>query len=254
MTVTLTLPTGAGRDLAIVHRPIFAPSPLARYQPAPSRRQVTPDTLMVAGSLPGPNWNFVIVTGPVEPADLLARAASFFPADFAITVELPAASAVEAALIAAGWQLDEEEPALVLDPIPPLPPTPPGLSIRVVATDADLAAFFAVSGMARHRIPTAATARDPEVALLVGSVAGAAVATARLTLFGEVGEITSIVTLPAQRRRGYGAALTVAAIAEAQRRGATAITLNATPLGYPVYTRLGFRPVCLHRTYLPPGD
>jgi hypothetical protein len=36
------------------------------------------------------------------------------------------------------------------------------------------------------------------------------------------------------------------------RRGCTAVTLNATELGLPVYLKMGFVPVCTHRSYLSP--
>ena len=61
-----------------------------------------------------------------------------------------------------------------------------------------------------------------------------------------------VVTHPEFRRRGYGTALTWAAIAAARAMGARAALLGATPLGYPVYLKMGFTPICTMRTYEPP--
>jgi len=44
---------------------------------------------------------------------------------------------------------------------------------------------------------------------------------------------------------------------EATEIGSTGVyrlTLTATEMGYPVYLRMGFVPVCRYRTYVPPKD
>jgi len=51
------------------------------------------------------------------------------------------------------------------------------------------------------------------------------------------------------RRRGYGAAMTWAAIAEGVKRGCTAAALRATEMGESVYAAMGFVDVCTFRTY-----
>jgi len=63
--------------------------------------------------------------------------------------------------------------------------------------------------------------------------------------------LTGIVTMSAARRRGYGAALTWAALAAGREQGCVAATLTATEMGYPLYQRLGFQPAGVYRTYLP---
>jgi hypothetical protein len=53
------------------------------------------------------------------------------------------------------------------------------------------------------------------------------------------------------RRRGYGEALTWAAVAGGQRAGCTIASLQASALGKPVYARMGFSDVLGYEHLLP---
>lgn len=210
--------------------------------------------MLSAGGQPGPDFNYAFVFGPISPDAFFALADSFFAdrGGYSVAIEVEAAPAVVAALEADGWEIDEEEPALVLLGLPATIPAPPReLTIRLVTDEAGLADFRAVTGTDTQILPSLAAATDPGVACFVGYVADTPVVTSRLVCLQDVAEITGVVTLPAYRRRGYGTALTWAAITEGADRGCTATTLTATPLGYPVYVRMGFQPVCTYRTYLP---
>ena len=239
---------------SIVRVPLLVPSPLQRYRSDPGRHAIHDDLVLTAGDGPGPDFNIAFVLGPMAPERVFALADGFFDATgYAIVVESDTAQPIEDAIRAQGWRMDEEEPALVLTPIPPPPPSPPGLTIRPVMTDAELADFMAVSGTGRRWIPSLDAARDPAVALLVGYDGDEPVATSRMARHGDVGDINGVVTLPERRQRGFGTAMTWAAITEGARRGCVAMTLTATAMGYPVYLRMGFVPVCIYRTYVPPG-
>jgi predicted GNAT family acetyltransferase len=61
-----------------------------------------------------------------------------------------------------------------------------------------------------------------------------------LTIGSYVG-VFNIATPPARRRRGYGAAVTVRAVADGVAAGARWAWLQSSGAGYPVYDRLGFR-------------
>jgi len=66
-----------------------------------------------------------------------------------------------------------------------------------------------------------------------------------LVFFGAgVAGIYHVSTVPEERRRGTGAAVTTAALLEARRLGYRAAVLHATEMGYPVYRRLGFAELC----------
>jgi len=238
---------------ALVHAALLAPSPLERYRAGPTRRAIHGDVLLVAG----PDFRHVLVLGPAAPERVFALARTFFePASgFSVEVEVESAGAMERELRARNWRLDEDEPALVLLDIPAKPPSGPAdLCICPVTDGAGLAAFQEVSAASVCHVPSLAAATDPAVALFVGYVAGQPVATARLTCLGRVAEIMGVTTASEFQRRGYGTALTWAAIAEGARHGCTAAMLTATAMGYRVYLRMGFRPVCTYRTYLPPDE
>jgi ribosomal protein S18 acetylase RimI-like enzyme len=241
---------------AIVHASVLAPSPLAKYRPAPGRHAVHGDVALTAAGLPGPDFNYVAVVGPTPPVRVFALADAFYgdPQGYSVVVEVEAARPLDEELQTRGWRLDEEEPALALASLTAAPPPPPdGLAIRPVTDEAGLEDFLAVSETGRRHVPSLAAALDPDVGIFVGYRDGRAVATSRLSRLGDVAEIMGVVTDPAHRRRGYGTALTWAAVAEAAARGCRAVTLTASEMGYPVYICMGFMPVCTFRTYLPPG-
>lgn len=78
---------------------------------------------------------------------------------------------------------------------------------------------------------------------LVAEVDGQAVGNAQLTLWGQNGEIGSLVVAPDYRRRGLARRLLTALINEADRRGLEALEIGAsecTPSVIAFYQRLGF--------------
>ncbi len=146
------------------------------------------------------------------------------------------------------------EPGMLLDPIPSFPAPPTGLSLRTVATDRDLddwrrvwcSAFRVPRSVARlvfGRLPPGAPAAGVGIRLVVGSAAGRPVVCAAAYVAEGIAGIFSVGTLPTARGRGYGSAATVRAVVEGQAIGARSAFLLASPLGYPVYARLGFRRV-----------
>lgn len=227
-----------------------------RYRPDPGRHEVDSNLILTAYGYPGTAFNEAIVVGSLPPDRVFAKAAAFFgEVAYSVIVESDVAMPTEDALRAAGWLLDEDEPALVLTPIPKtIPELPAGLTIQLVTTEADLNDFLEVSHTPRRWVPSLAFARDPAVALFVGYVDGEPVATSRLVRCEDVGDITGVVTLPAYRRQGFGSALTWAACAEGIRRKCAAMTLTASAMGYPVYRAIGFVPACSYRTYVPPDS
>jgi ribosomal protein S18 acetylase RimI-like enzyme len=80
-----------------------------------------------------------------------------------------------------------------------------------------------------------------ELRCFLGSYEEQAAACSCLFLSAGMAGIYSVGTLPALRGRGFGAAVTRAAIAEARQRGYRYCVLQSSPKGYPLYRRLGFR-------------
>jgi len=64
------------------------------------------------------------------------------------------------------------------------------------------------------------------------------------------------ITVEEIRRRGIGAALTLAPLRETREMGYRVDVLGSSEMGYPVYRRQGFREYCKIRTYEwhPPGS
>jgi GNAT superfamily N-acetyltransferase len=67
------------------------------------------------------------------------------------------------------------------------------------------------------------------------------VGTAAASVFGRVGWIAMVLVDEAYRRRGIGTRLVEQSIAYLGRQALRSIRLDATPLGRPVYEKLGFR-------------
>jgi GNAT superfamily N-acetyltransferase len=92
----------------------------------------------------------------------------------------------------------------------------------------------------------------PQVRLYSGLVEGAVVATSMLIATGVVAGIYWVATLEEHRGRGYGEALTSAAVAGGREFGCRIASLQASKLGRPVYERMGFEHVLDYVSLLPP--
>jgi len=191
------------------------------------------------------------------PSDLpgrLREASEFFRGTPAWRVTAPDTlrSEVAPAAEAAGMHPAPPVPRLVLKPLLPAPPPPAGLSIRRVASGEALHEFCEASGRA-FRIPpwflrAAFAARfdsnaapEPAIHRFVGYAGGRPVATAAQSTSDGVTGIFFVGTVPEARRRGFGEAVTRAAIEDARAQGATVAWLQSTAIGRPLYERMGFR-------------
>ena len=92
----------------------------------------------------------------------------------------------------------------------------------------------------------------PHVRLYSGLVDGVVVATSMLIATGSVAGIYWVATLEEHRGHGYGEALTWAAVGGGREFGCEIASLQASKLGRPVYTRMGFEHVLDYEHLLPP--
>lgn len=153
----------------------------------------------------------------------------------------------------------DSEPGMILTPLVAGPPPPSELVIRPVETMQQLNTFgdiirtvFGAPPDAPRLMDTPAYYQTPNLTLYLGYVAGVPAVTALRSTAHEVATIHVVCTLPAYRRRGYGAAMTWQAVRDGLAEGCTASFLTATPTGYPVYARMGYQPCGeLHTWYAP---
>ena len=89
----------------------------------------------------------------------------------------------------------------------------------------------------------------PAVSMYVGYVEGRPAATSCLITTGAVAGIYWVSTLEEFRGRGFGAAISAHAIRVGQSLGCDMATLQASPLGRPVYERMGFEVTDDYRNY-----
>ncbi|HET6296410.1 MAG TPA: GNAT family N-acetyltransferase, partial [Kribbella sp.] len=83
----------------------------------------------------------------------------------------------------------------------------------------------------------------------LGWLDGEPVATATVYLAAGVAGVYFVMTVPEARRRGIGAAITLAALQEARDSGSTHAVLGSSPAGRTVYESLGFRTYCTIELY-----
>jgi GNAT superfamily N-acetyltransferase len=159
-----------------------------------------------------------------------------------------------ARLEAHGFARDElEMPAMTvgLHTLPDTLPAPPELTVREVLDPLSLhlwlRAFIPGMGLPegmheRWHGVRASLGLGPgqPYRTWLGRLDGVPVATAELFLGAGVAGIVNVSTVPDARGQGIGGAVTLAPLLEARQLGYHVGTLMASPLGAPVYRRMGF--------------
>jgi hypothetical protein len=169
---------------------------------------------------------------------------------------------LEAELATRGFHEIATTPGMVMHAGAGVPVDPPeGLTVRAVSTEDDRVAYADVmaEAYAVYGTPEESTeaffarmesVRGPTTQAYLGSIGDRAVSGAALYLSHGIGGIGWVGTRPSAFGRGYGAALTWRVVEEGFRRGVPWLNLQASPMGAPVYRRLGFETPTQYRMFI----
>ena len=222
--------------------------------PGPRVREWADGTAL-GSDLPTEVTNTLFVSArPSNGRDLLSAGREFFRGSVAWRVTVPDSLrlSVEPWALAAGMRATPPVPRMLLAPLPSAPSGPADLEIRRVTTRTEWHDFCSAAGRGfgipawylriAFARPLAGEAVPPgSIRPFVGYVDGRAVATAAQATSDGVTGIFFVGTVPEMRRRGFGQALTWAAVEDGRSLGADAAWLQSTPEGRPLYEKMGFR-------------
>lgn len=209
--------------------------------------------------------NMVMVRDSVPVDDLVMAISEFYGRRHlahSVWLRDHADAALEAALRERGYIDFTSMPGMVLLRDPAEPAHPPDLEIRAAQDERGRCDFLSVvaDAYATYGAPrdyaedafySLASVCAPHVQGFVGYVHGVPVASAAVYVTHRVAGIGWVGTIPEYRKRGYGEAVTWAAVREGFRRGASFANLQASPMGAPVYQRMGFITPTQYRVLAP---
>ena len=158
-----------------------------------------------------------------------------------------------------GYSAYDSMPAMWLDGAPlDDPPASPDLAISRITMPGPLSAFRSILSEVFRLSPSEVSLVLSERALSVlharhylGTMHGAAAATATLVLSEGVAGVWNVGTMPAYRHRGVAAAMMRHILAEARGVGYASSMLLASDEGVPLYRRLGYRALGMVQVYVP---
>ena len=215
---------------------------------------------LIIGAHPSPVIvNTILRTGPVaDPAGALEAARAEYEAighGVSLMTSAHADEVLASAAAGAGWTPVFELVGMILDAPIPSAAMPAGVSVVEADLAADLAAIrrievegFGESADERAMIET--VFGDPSMLDWAGTAtylarvddpAGPVDVAVAIVDRAPAALITWVATLPEFRRRGLGGLVTAAAANRGFAMGCPAVVLQASPMGLPVYGRLGFR-------------
>ena len=198
--------------------------------------------------------NMAMVRDTIDPDALLDAVREFYVGRgrvFSIWTRAHADQTLETVLQTRGFMLLVTMPAMALLADPGTRCEPPGLAIRPAVDDQGrrdylhvtaeaYATFQQPAALAADAFAALASVCAPHVQGFVGYLGGAPVAAAATYVTHGVAGIGWVGTVPGQRGRRYAEAVTWAAVREGLRRGGAFANLQASPMGRPVYERMGF--------------
>lgn len=173
---------------------------------------------------------------------------------------------LDAGLEEAGWIMAIELPVMVrATPLPSSAFLPSDAAIRWLDADvtADLDALrtvlrrgFAADDEERAVVDSLfarpSAIRPPGVAAVIAEIDGVPVAAALVYRVHGFAVVAWVATIPEARRRGLGRLVTAEATNRGFKLGAESVTLQASPMGGPLYVSMGYEPVTSSRIWIAP--
>jgi GNAT superfamily N-acetyltransferase len=203
--------------------------------------------LLIDAGVGMPRFNqALVVEEPENPGKAVADALTWFEdrgIEGTFLLREPFDSEVARVLRGEGFEAVESGPAMLLQPLPKTASATPGLTIREVHSEADIFRYAEVDSPAWHTVTLgiARTALEfPDFVMLLGEVDGEKAATSMAVMTGDLAGVYNVQVRPEFRGRGFGRAMTAAAITVGHEAGCVAASLQSTPMGLPLYTNMGF--------------
>jgi ribosomal protein S18 acetylase RimI-like enzyme len=202
----------------------------------------------------------------LPPEDILTEAERFFRErghGYTINIRLHADQDMEEAVANAGYTLALELPVMVIDHRLAEKDEKDSLSVAQIDSEKQIADFILVTseafevypglqGLAQSVFNEPRSLLAPHIAAFVAYFDGTPVAAAMAMVSYGVAFIGWVGTRPAFRGQGFGEAVTRAATNAGFDLGARMASLQASPLGEPLYRRMGYFEITRYREYMPP--
>lgn len=223
--------------------------------------------VLFASASPSPfPWNGALRVSGGMPADEMVERATEFFGRIDHGFSIGALEGIDDDVIAALGTADDTSPEMVMDHPPEPVELPPGVEIEIVSDDehrldwlTSVSEAFQTLGETRDTwhlcYPDLPSVYNPKTVAMVLYERGRPAAGGMYYRSGSVIELLHIGTSPDFRRLGYGRAVTVALATHGFNNGSTLASLQAEPMGFPTYRRVGFEVASTYHWYVTnPGD
>ncbi len=221
--------------------------------------------LCYASASPSPfPWNGALRTsGDMGAEEIMERAAAFFePLEHGFS--LGALEGIDDDLIAQLGKAEATSPEMVIEESPDPVELADVVEIQVVGDDAQRSDWLGVVGRAfetlgeskqtwRQCYPDVESLANDESVAMVLYEAGEPAAGGMYYRSGDVIEVLHIGTPENHRRKGYGRAVTTALTIHGFNSGATLASLQAEPMGFNTYQRIGYQTISTYHWYVRPA-
>jgi N-acetylglutamate synthase len=209
------------------------------------------DCPFLASGVPVAPFNAVFALSPVADPDECIETAQHFMAEIGVPFFLWIGPGVNEPLAeaarAAGFTDAGGPPAMLMTPLNPVPGAPDDLRIDRVDDPERLDEFrFVMSAgfglpleVVEQLVPEAAL-HGSGLAYFLGSVAGGPVACSTVSVADGTAGIYNVASVETSRGRGFGTALTWAAVGHGADMGCDLAILQSSQMGASVYSSMGF--------------